>query len=83
MTKKLLSNISRAVNSNVARFNIIYIKKENNLLNKIMNIKEKYQSLKTVIQFFRNISSSRIIFNLFNSSETYNTSCSRTLNLNE
>jgi len=68
MTKKLLSNISRAVNSNVARFNIIYIKKENNLLNKIMNIKEKNQSLKTVIQFFRNISSSRIIFNLFNSS---------------
>jgi hypothetical protein len=48
-----------------------------------MNIKEKNQSLKTVIQFFRNISSSRIIFNLFNSSETYNNSCSRTLNLNK
>ena len=45
-------------------------KKRNNLLNKIMNIKENNQSFKIVIQFFRNTSSSRIVFNLFNYSET-------------
>jgi len=42
--KKLFSNISRAVNSSFVKFNIIY-KKENNLLNKIMNIKEKNHSV--------------------------------------
>ena len=48
-----------------------------------MNIKEKNQSFKTVIQFFRNTSSLITVFNLFNSSQTYNISSSGTLNLDE
>jgi hypothetical protein len=79
--KNLFPYISRAVNSSFVRFDIIY-KKGNNLLNKSMNIK-KNQSFKTVIQFFKNPSSSRTVFNLFNSSKTYNTSSSGTLNLDE
>jgi hypothetical protein len=46
-----------------------------------MNIKKI--SLLRSIQFFKNTSSSLTLFNLFNSSETYNTSSSRTLNLDE
>jgi len=48
----------------------------------VMNIKAK-KIFKTVIQFFKNTSSSRTIFNLFNSSKTYNTISSGALNIDE